>query len=103
MLRLFTTLAALLALAVGAPGHAAGCRGPRCAAHSSAHPAPRHAVSGRGYGRVVSPVPSIARQDRRRPLSRPDFTQRPVLPGQQPLPAYLPNNAPPVFAPQPLP
>ncbi len=71
-------------------GHA--CKTPRRAKYASAH----------ASGRVLSPVPTPAPQSTQNPLPRPDLTERPVQPGYAPLPAFLPNNAPPVFAPQPL-
>ncbi|MDE3175221.1 MAG: hypothetical protein KGM15_03825 [Pseudomonadota bacterium] len=88
MLRFFLTLALLLALAPDA---------------ALSHGRHRRVVRAHGHGRVLSPVPSLGAPVRPRPQSLPDFTQRPVLPGQTPPPAYLLNNAPPVFAPQPMP
>ncbi len=55
-----------------------------------------------GSGRVLSPVLQPQPATQQAPLPVPDLPPRPVQPGNTPLPAYLPNNAPPVFAPQPI-
>jgi len=108
------TFAAVLALAFASDASAAGCarregmhgRLTSCAAPAK-RPTPRRyagnrRVRVRGEGRVLAPVlvpPTVPQQP---PLPRPEFQPRPVQPGQTPVPAYLPNNLPPVFAPQPL-
>ena len=89
--------AVVLALSLAAPADAA-CRYGHC---GNLHHAGRARVY--GSGRVLSSVPQGGRIATPRPLNRPSLTERPVLPGQTPLPAFLPNNAPPVFAPQPIP
>jgi hypothetical protein len=88
-------LAVVLALSLAAPAEAA-CRYGHC---GRLH----HAGRVYGSGRVLSSVPQGGRIATPRPLNRPSLTERPVPPGQTALPAFLPNNAPPVFAPQPIP
>ena len=90
-------IAIVLALILSTPTTApAACRYGRCNIHRPGR-VPVH-----GSGRVLSSAPVSGRINDPAPLNRPTFTERPVLPGSTPLPAFLPNNAPPVFAPQPL-
>jgi hypothetical protein len=82
--------AVVLALSLTAPAEAA-CRYGHC---GTLHHAGRVRVY--GSGRVLSSVPQGGRISSSPPLNTPTLTETP-------LPAFLPNNAPPVFAPQPIP
>jgi hypothetical protein len=88
--------AALLVICLASSGQAAGCADDGCAV--SEELVPIRPPTGRMLVPVLPPPPAPARA----PLPRPDYPPRPVLPGRTPLPEYLPNNEPPVFAPQKL-
>jgi hypothetical protein len=59
-------------------------------------------VAPRTSGRLLAPIPAPRPAATPAPPPRPDFPERPVQPGYPPPPPYLPNNLPPVFAPQPI-
>jgi hypothetical protein len=97
--------AALFAIRLASSGQAVGCADDACAAPAKpANARPRVAgeqfVPVRPTGRMLVPVPSAQPAPTRAPLPLPTFPPRPVLPGRIPPPEYLPNNEPPVFAPQ---
>jgi hypothetical protein len=99
-------LAASLTFAFVAAANADCAADGRCGALPTKLRPPAHGsqrrVRSHVSGRIISPVLAPPPPPSPRPIERPTFTERPVLPGNTPVPAFLPNNLPPVFAPQPV-